>query len=319
MTNNAQKLNNYFIEDIERMQLILAEKKEEIENLTKKNNDLNKNSKLLLNQINKKHREKEELNKEKEELKKENEKLKKEKEKLNKEKEELNKEKEELKKENEKLKKEKEKLNKEKEELKKNNEKLNKENKSFQTQKNNDIYLINNLYHKIENLEIELVKEKEKNNINTKKLLEKNELIEKLVENQESELDNCHKEIENNKKEIAYYTKEVKNYQKEIEDLKEKLAILPFEISKGDKIISVILNSVDQKINYSLICKNNHKSDYLLEDLCKKIPYYNNKKSLIYFIANGNNIDSSKTLDENHIKDNNIILINESRLSMADI
>lgn len=298
MTNNAQKLNNYFIEDIERMQLILAEKKEEIENLTKKNNDLNKSSKLLLNQVNKKHREKEELNKEKEELKKENEKLKK----------------------------EKEKLNKAKEELKKNNEELNKENKSFQTQKNNDIYLINNLYHKIENLEIELVKEKEKNNINTKTLLEKNELIEKLVENQESELDNCHKEIENNKKEIDYYTKEIKNYQKEIEsyqkeieDLKEKLAILPFEISKGDKIISVILYYAEQGINYSIICKNNHKSDYLLEYLCKKNPEYNNIKNLIYFIANGNTIDSTKTLDENHIKDNDIILINKNRPSMAII
>lgn len=289
MTNNAQKLNNYFIKDMDEMQFQLAKEKEEIENLTKKNNDLNKNRELLLNQVNKKLREKEELNKEKEELKKEIEILKK----------------------------EKEKLNKEKEELKKNNEKLYKENKSFQTQKNNDIYLINNLYKKIENLEIELVKEKGKNDINKKKLIEKDELIEKLVDNQESELDNCHKEIENNRKEIKNYQEEKESYKKEIEDLKEKLAILPFELSKGDKIISVILNSVKQEINYSIICKNNHKSDYLLEYLCKKNPNYNNIKDLIYFFGNGNKIDSTKTLDENHIKDGDIILIEEINPSMA--
>ena len=117
--------------------------------------------------------------------------------------------------------------------------------------------------------------------------------------------------------EIENYQYEIKNYQKEIEELKEKLAmLLPFKLSKGDKIISVNFKSGDQAVNYSILCKNTHKFDYLLENLYEKYPNYKNIKDSIYFLANGVKVDTLKTLDENNIKDNDIILINQNSTSM---
>ena len=195
----------------------------------------------------------------------------------------------------------------------------------------------NNLYNKIESIQIELAKEKEKNEINEKKLNEK-DLIEKTISDYKHEIEDYKKQIEDykkqiednkkekrnkiknfedNQKEIENYQYEIKNYQKEIEELKEKLAILlPFKLSKGDKIISVNFKSGDQAVNYSILCKNSHKFDYLLENLYEKYPNYKNIKDSIYFLANGVKVDTLKTLDENNIKDNDIILINQNSTSM---
>ena len=44
-----------------------------------------------------------------------------------------------------------------------------------------------------------------------------------------------------------------------IDDLKEKLSRYPFELNKNEKMMSVIFISSDQKIHYSVICKNTEK------------------------------------------------------------
>ena len=195
----------------------------------------------------------------------------------------------------------------------------------------------NILYNKIEDIQIELAKEKEKNEINVKKLNEK-ELTDKTISDYKHEIEDYKKQIEDYKKqiedfknekrnkkknfednqmEIENYLYEIKNYQKEIEELKEKLAmLLPFKLSKGDKIITVNFKSGDQAVNYSILCKNTHKFDYLLENLYEKYPNYKNIKDSIYFLANGVKVDTLKTLDENNIKDNDIILINQNSTSM---
>ena len=73
-------------------------------------------------------------------------------------------------------------------------------------------------------------------------------------------------------------------------------------------MISIIFNSVDQKILYSFACKNTDKFSQIEEKLYKEYPEYSKKKN--YFISNGDVIDKNKTLEENKIKDNNIITLN---------
>jgi len=83
------------------------------------------------------------------------------------------------------------------------------------------------------------------------------------------------------------------------------------EILEGEKkIIVVEFISVDQTINYrSVICKNTDKflkvEDVIYEE------YQELKKGNYYCIANGEIIDKNKTLEENKIKDKNVITIIE--------
>ena len=99
--------------------------------------------------------------------------------------------------------------------------------------------------------------------------------------------------------------------QKTIEELKEKLSRFPFEILKGEKLMSIIVISSDKKLQRAIICKNTE----LFCDLEKKI-YQNNDKIDIgnYFTLNGKKIDETKSLDDNNIKDNDIIVLNNLKV-----
>ena len=95
--------------------------------------------------------------------------------------------------------------------------------------------------------------------------------------------------------------------EKEIKELKTKLSRFPFELNEGEKLISVIFKSIDQRM-YSVICKNTDKF-FIIES---KLYEYNKEYSEneINFIANGNKINKYKSLEENNIHNNDIIIIN---------
>ena len=99
--------------------------------------------------------------------------------------------------------------------------------------------------------------------------------------------------------------------QKTIDELKEKLSRFPFDILKGEKLMSIIVISSDKKLHRTIICKNTE----LFCDLEKKI-YQNNDKIDIgnYFTLNGKKIDETKSLDDNNIKDNDIIVLNNLKV-----
>ena len=100
--------------------------------------------------------------------------------------------------------------------------------------------------------------------------------------------------------------------QKTIEELKEKLSRFPFEILKGEKLMSIIVISSDKKLHRAIICKNTE----LFCDLEKKI-YQDNDKAIDignYFTLNGKKIDETKSLDDNNIKDNDIIVLNNLKV-----
>ena len=98
------------------------------------------------------------------------------------------------------------------------------------------------------------------------------------------------------------------NYQL-IEELKTKLSRFPFELLESEKMMSIIVTSPDKKIIRSIICKNTD----LFCNLEKQI-YHNN--IFIFdirnnFTINGRKINEAKSLDDNKIRDNDIIIMNK--------
>jgi CRISPR/Cas system-associated protein endoribonuclease Cas2 len=64
---------------------------------------------------------------------------------------------------------------------------------------------------------------------------------------------------------------------------------------------------LDQNIIYSIICKNTDNFKEIEKRFYEKYPEYRNTKN--YFIVNGKEIDKTKNLDENKIKNSDIITI----------
>ena len=82
---------------------------------------------------------------------------------------------------------------------------------------------------------------------------------------------------------------------------------ISFKLSGKEKLISIIFVSQDQGIHYPIICKNSQKFNEVENLLYDKFPDY--KKSVNVFLLGGKAIKSSLTLDENKIKDGDIITI----------
>ena len=80
---------------------------------------------------------------------------------------------------------------------------------------------------------------------------------------------------------------------------------IPIDFKKGEKMISVIFLSVDQNIYYSVICKNTDIFSNIINKFYDKYPEYKNTKN--DFIVNGNKVDILKSIDDNKIKNSDII------------
>ena len=93
-----------------------------------------------------------------------------------------------------------------------------------------------------------------------------------------------------------------------IEDLRLKLSRFPFELSEGEKLISIIFTSTDQKIHYSIICKNTDIFYNLELKLYQKYTELSEVEN--YFTVNGRRVNKTKNLEFNKIKDNDVIILN---------
>ena len=69
----------------------------------------------------------------------------------------------------------------------------------------------------------------------------------------------------------------------------------------------MIIKDTSQDINEVIICEKNKKSSILREKICEKIPELINIG--FYFIVNGNKLDENKTIEENRIKMNDVMLL----------
>ena len=179
---------------------------------------------------------------------------------------------------------------------KENNKKINEQNKQL-IKDNID------LNKKIKELE-EKIKDENNNEIKLNK--EINELKEK-INNLEKEL-----KEEKNKNEILNKNKELLNESiiekdEEIKILRTKLNRFPFKLNEGEKLMTVIFTTYDENLYYSIICKNTERFSTIENKLYDSYSEYSNPEN--YFIFNGRKINKVKTLEENGIKNNSIIIL----------
>ena len=94
----------------------------------------------------------------------------------------------------------------------------------------------------------------------------------------------------------------------EIKELRKKLARFPFILEEGEKLMHINITNSDYNIqNYSIICKNSDVFNQLENKLYEEFPVLKNIQT--YFIFNGKIIEKYKTLEENKIKDNAVIIL----------
>ena len=156
---------------------------------------------------------------------------------------------------------------------------------------NMSIYsIVNELLDRIKDLESELNKEKSKsNNVNE-------------IKNDNNQTINSMDDMK------VKFEKIISETDKEISELKNKLSNNNFNLEKGEKQISIIISTVDENVNYSIICKNTDKFKKIEEQFYSEFPEYRDNKKT--FTLNGEKIYSDKSIDENKIKMNsNIILL----------
>ena len=176
----------------------------------------------------------------------------------------------------------------------------------------------NEVEEKITLLEDLLNKERMKN----KKLLDKNEELSKVIKENEGMINNL---IENNEilnKKINELEESIiimneNNFNKvilekdnEIIKLKDEVSKLPFKLLEGDKLLSIIISTIDQNINFSSICKSSDKFKIIEEKFYKIYPEYFGKNNI--FILKGKEINVNNSLEQNNIKNNDIIYLKEN-------
>jgi len=143
---------------------------------------------------------------------------------------------------------------------------------------------------------------KNKNKINENDIeleIEKNRILKEKI--------NQFENLSNNTANANELLKAVLKKDKEIEELKLKLSRFPFELAQGEKLISIIFASTDQKVLYSTICKNTDKFGNIELKLYDAYPDYS--ESVNIFTVNGKKINRSKNLDENKIKNHDTIIL----------
>ena len=107
-----------------------------------------------------------------------------------------------------------------------------------------------------------------------------------------------------NKEKIDNLIKELKEKEKELKDIKSNLS---FELLPGEKLMNVIIISVDQKIHIPIICKNTDIFTRLEKIVYENYPEYSESEN--YFMVGNTKINKYKSLEFNKIKNNDIITL----------
>ena len=79
------------------------------------------------------------------------------------------------------------------------------------------------------------------------------------------------------------------------------------KFSEGEKLISIKFISGEQDINYTIITKNTEKFYKIETMIYEKYPKYSEGAN--FFKVNGSEIIRGKTIEENNIKNNDIITL----------
>jgi len=155
-------------------------------------------------------------------------------------------------------------------------------------------------------LKEEFKNEKIKNQQLNLKIKELNEIIKNEKENKfkKNNIINSNNKIIELFEELRTKEKEIKDKNEEIKNLKSRF---PFELGENEELMSVIFISSNQKIHYSIICKNTDQFTKIETQLYKEYPEYGNLEN--YFVVKGNKINKYKSLKDNNIKNSDIITL----------
>ena len=158
---------------------------------------------------------------------------------------------------------------------------------------------------------IEEIKRLEKRIKELENLLKDKDNIINNLENERKEFLNKNKKLKieynNIKEKLNQMNLKSKEQEKLIKEYKLKISQFPFEFSTGEKIMSIIFISSDKNMISSLICKNTDVFEFVEKKLYEQYSEYKGLDNI--FILNGRKIDKNKSLDENKIKNNDIITI----------
>ena len=121
---------------------------------------------------------------------------------------------------------------------------------------------------------------------------------EKIINNDLNQKINELKNILNNKEKTN-----------DILDLKNEIKLFRsyYNFSPEEKLISIKLISVNQDIDFKVIAKNTDYFSKLENILYQNYPKY--KYTQNYFIVSGNVIQKNKTLEDNKIKNNDVLTL----------
>ena len=114
----------------------------------------------------------------------------------------------------------------------------------------------------------------------------------------------------NKDQKIKYLEKENIQLKARINKLEEKLKRYPIQLERGEKMMAIIFTSVKQDVHYSVICKNTDPFVNVEVKLYHDYPEYKRGENN-YFTVNGRKISKYDSLEENGIKNNDIILLNQ--------
>ena len=98
-------------------------------------------------------------------------------------------------------------------------------------------------------------------------------------------------------------------------DLEEKIKRYPFILEKNEKIMSIIFSSINEKVNFSMVCKNTDTIHKLEEKLYEEYP--NLSESENYFLCKGKVLNKFQSFEKNHIKNGDVILLNQNDSSLV--
>ena len=116
---------------------------------------------------------------------------------------------------------------------------------------------------------------------------------------------------EHDKSKIIELYDELRIKDKEIHELKKLNSRYPFELLENEKLISVIFKLNEQKLYYSIICKNTDTFSKIEKLLYDEYPGYKNLEN--NFFVNDNKINRYETLEENKIYNSDIITLNQNQ------
>ena len=114
--------------------------------------------------------------------------------------------------------------------------------------------------------------------------------------------------IQNNSNDILI--KLINEKENIIKELKEKIQRYPFVLERNEKIMSIIFSSVNQKVNYSLVCKNTDTINKLEAKLYEEYPNLSEREN--YFLCKGRLLNKFQSFEQNHIKNGETILLNQN-------